>query len=422
MNALPTTQPQIGRFNKYAAEAMLAYALMFDHKYATAIPLLTDLINNGVTTGGAKYSLGPYENNFNAKYNNSPESVVAVQMTVNDGSNGNNGNPGGTLNFAAGTYTSCCGFYQPSLTLGNAFQVDVNGLPLLGYTGGIPNSNLVNIPNDHGYTIVTTAGAANKGQYTLGGGAGPAFVPPGTALDPRIDWTVGRYGIPYLDWGLCGGELWSRGDVTPYNPIKNVFWHGAQATTSDNASGWAANQDVSNNYNLVRLADVYLWRAEAEVETSALAAAEADVNVVRNRMAANPAYWVKTYIDNANPSAGFTNTNAANYQIGLYPAGALAFSTQAMARNAVEVERQLETGMEGRRFFDLQRYDPIFGGGESAGFMAGIENAHITQDIKWLGTNPVLQGHTFTGGKNELYPIPISEIDIDPKLKQNNGY
>jgi len=415
MNALPTTQPNIGRANKYAAEAMLAYAYMFDHNYTAALPLLSDVIATGVNSGGTRFALGPYENNFNAAFNNGPEAVFQVQMSVNDGSGGQNGNPGEELNFAAGTYTNCCGFYQPSITLGNAFQT-VGGLPILGYTGGIPNSNLVNIPNDHNYKL-NAAGA-----YTLNGGNGAAFTPPNTALDPRIDWTVGRAGIPYLDWGLCGGEAWSRGDVTPYNPIKNVFWHSAQATTADNGGTWATNQDVSNNYNLVRLADVYLWRAECEVNTAALDAAEADVNVIRNRMALNPSYWVKTYVNNANPSAGFTNTNAANYVINPYPPGYFTAQGAAVARNAVEVERQLETGMEGRRFFDLQRYDPIFGGPEAAGFMAGIENAHITQDIIWLGTNPVLQGHTFTAGKNELYPIPQNEISINAKLKQNPGY
>ena len=164
MAGLPNTQSQLGRANKYAAEAMLAYANMFDHKYATAIPLLTDLINNGVTSGGAHYALGPYEDNFNAAHNNSPESVFAVQMTVNDGSNGNNGNPGQTLNFPSVGNTTCCGFYQPSITLGNAFQVDANGLPLLGYTGGIPNSNMVNIPSDHGYGLRSSTQGQPQGN------------------------------------------------------------------------------------------------------------------------------------------------------------------------------------------------------------------------------------------------------------------
>jgi hypothetical protein len=422
---LPTTQAQIGRANWYAAEAMLAYAYMFDHKYSSALPLLTDLINNGRTAGGTPYALGPYENNFNASFNNSPESVFAVQMTVNDGSGGDNGNPGEALNFPAGTYTGCCGFDQPAITLGNAFQT-VNGLPILGSTGGIPNSNLTNLINDHNYIV--SSDPKTKGLYILPADTANVnavpFTPTTQAVDPRLDWTVGRFGIPYLDWGLCGGEQWSRGDVTPYNPIKNVFWHNAEATTSDNFEGWATNQDVSNNYNLVRFADIYLWRAECYVNEASpnLAAAELDVNIIRNRMANHPEYWVHTYIDNSNPGKGFTTTPAANYQIKPYN-GQFTANGQAYARNAVEVERQIETGMEGRRFFDLQRYDPLYGGPEAAGFMAGVINAHKTQDIIWLGSNPVLAGGTFTAGKNEIYPIPLPQIDLEGgQLKQNPGY
>ncbi|MDB5122774.1 MAG: SusD family protein [Mucilaginibacter sp.] len=421
MNVLPATQSQKGRANKYAAEALLAKAYMFDHKYSTALPLLTDLITNGVTSSGAKYALGAYEDNFNAATKNGPEAVFNVQMTVNDGSGGNNGNPGSILNFAAGPYTSCCGFYQPSLTLANAFLVDANGLPMFQRdANGVPASNVTGLPNDHGYLV-------NKsGVYTLGGAAGGApFVPPANAVDPRLDWTVGRFGIPYLDWGLCGGEQWSRGDVTPYNPIKNVFYHSAQASTSDTGEGWAANQDDANSYNLVRFADVILWRAECYVEGGQLDLAQADVNLVRARMQ-NANYWVHTYIDNANPSKGFTNIPAANYQIGLYgtaPGTSFVAMGQALAREAVYTERQLELGMEGHRFFDLQRYDGLYGGPAGSGYMAKVENAHITQDVKLLGGNPVLNGHTFTAGKNELYPIPQGEIDIEAgKLKQNPGY
>ncbi len=98
-----------------------------------------------------------------------------------------------------------------------------------------------------------------------------------------------------------------------------------------------------------------------------------------------------------------------------------------MARLAVEMESERETGMEGRRFFNLQRWDPIYGGPQTAGFMAMVENAHITQDIKWLSIggdgNPVLQGHTFTAGKNELYPVPLQQINLENgALKQNPGY
>jgi hypothetical protein len=260
---------------------------------------------------------------------------------------------------------------------------------------------------------------SKSGQYTLGGGTGPAFTPPTDALDPRIDWTVGRYGIPYLDWGLCGGELWSRGDLCPYNPIKNVFYHAAQASTADNNGGWATNQGTSDNYNIVTFADVILWRAECKVETGDLAGAEADVNMIRARMQ-NQAYWVHTFVDNANPSAGFTSTPAANYKINTY-SGQFAANGASYAREAVHMEEQLEFGMEGHRFFDLQRWDPIYGGPEPAGYMAAVENAHIQADTRI--TNPVLNGHTFAKGKNELWPIPLEQVSLENgQLKQNPNY
>ena len=408
MAGLPKTQPQVGRANYYAAEALLAKAYMFDHKYSLAQPLLTDLINNGMTAGGKKYALGTFADNFNPSIRNSAEAVFQVQMTTNDGSGGQNGNEGEMLNLPAGPYTSCCGFYQPSYALGNAFKVDANGLPMfqIDPATGFPTYNVVNLKNDHGIK------------------ATDPFTPPTDALDPRIDWTLGRRGIPYLDWGLCGGEDWSRGDVVPYNPIKNLFYHSAQATTSGTGQGWAGNQDIANNYNLVRFADVILWRAECEVEANQLDAAQADVNMVRGRMASHPEYWVHTYVDNSNPSAGFTTTPAANYQIGLYgtvPSTGFTANGQAYARAAVYMERQLELAMEGHRFFDLQRYDAIYGGPAGAGYMARVLNAYIKADTRI--SNPVLNGKTFTGGKNELYPIPQNQIDIGGgKLKQNPLY
>src|SRR5204862_141365 len=84
---LPATQNAVGRANKYAAEAFLAKAYMFEHKYAQALPLLTDLITNGKTAGGVKYALvANFNDNFNAATKNSSESVFAVQNSVNDGS------------------------------------------------------------------------------------------------------------------------------------------------------------------------------------------------------------------------------------------------------------------------------------------------------------------------------------------------
>ena len=408
MTVLPKTQPQAGRANYYAAEAFLAKAYMYDHQYSKALPLLTDCIQNGTTASGAKYALEPYNNNFNASTKNGPESVFAAQMTVNDGSNGQNDDSGDVLNYpGGGTYTSCCGFYVPSYHLANAFKVDANGLPMfqIDAATGFPMYDDVNLKSDHG--LVAT----------------DPFTPTTEAIDSRLDWTVGRRGIPYLDWGLGGGEPWTRGDQVPYVPIKNVFYNAAKAATTDNYGTWATNQGSAINYNIIRFADVILWRAECEVETSDLADAEADVNTVRTR-AADPTGWVHTYIDNANPSGGFTSTPAANYHVGLYGAAAgtgFAANGQAYARAAVMMERQLEFGMEGQRFFDLQRHDGLYGGSGGSGYMAGVLNAYYKADTRI--TNPVLSTAKFTAGRDEIYPIPQSQIDIEGgKLKQNPGY
>jgi hypothetical protein len=419
MAGLPKTQAQVCRSNYYAAEAFLAEAWLWDHQYAKALPLLTDLITNGATSAGVKYALGPYEDNFNLAKRNNPESVFAVQLSVHGAASNIDGDPGGASNYPSGPYTSCCGFDQPSYTLANSFQTDANGLPMLGastvsvtdYTTGggtqmvtanLPNYNLTNLPNDNGIL------------------ANGAFTPPSNNLDPRLDWTVGRRGIPYLDWGICAGESWTRGDQVSYNPIKNLFYNAQQTSASNDFTGWTINQDGANNFNLVRFAEVILWRAECEVELSQLSAAEADVNMIRDRMAQHPEYWVHTYVDATNPAAGFTATPAANYVISAYN-GQFALNGQAYAREAVHMEEQLEFGMEGRRFFDLQRWDPIYGGPEAARYMTNVENAHIQADTRIQ--NPVLDNSTFTAGKNELYPIPQQQIaQSNGKLKQNPGY
>jgi len=453
MTVLPKgAQTDVGRANYYAAEAWLGRTYLWAHDYTDAVAAITDCINNGVTSGGAKYALAAnYQDNYDASKKNGPESVFAVQMTVNDGSNGANDDAGEALNFAAGNYTSCCGFYQPSYTLANAFKVDENGLPMLGttstsvaaFTGdnkttanitvNLPNYAVSYMENDHNCSNTKSAKWNPTGAYTKFAlnptsstpdtVASAPYVQATNALDPRIDWTLGRYGIPYRDWGLCGGEQWSRGDLCPYNPIKNVFNHAQEASTSDNNAGWATNQGTADNYNMITVAELYLWRAECEVEANQLGPAMADINVVRARMQ-NTAGWVHTYIDNSNPGSGFTATPAANYQIGLYT----SFPSQAYAREAVQMENQLEFGMEGHRFFDLQRWDGASGGPMGAGFMAGVLNAHIADvsrqfDVLHYYINPVLDGHTFTASKNEFYPIPLEQVTLsNGTLKQNSGY
>jgi hypothetical protein len=391
---LTPTKSDVGRANKWAAKAFLAKVYLFQQKFTEAKPLLAEIISSGITSNGKKYALAEqYFDNFRTDKKHGPEAVFTVQMSVYDGSNGNNGNAADLYNGPFGGPPSCCfGWLQPSFDLVNAYQTDANGLPMIdSYT-----KNLVT--NDQGLQ------------------SSAPFTPYAGTLDARLDWVVGRRGIPYLDWGLHPGMAWIRQQNTggPYSVIKNIAWQARIATDRENAS-------TNNPYSLIRFADVLLWAAEVEVEVGSLAQAEAYVNQIRAR-AANPAGFVKKYIDNAAPLKGFTNEPAANYKVGLY-SGQFVQKGKEFAREAVRFERKLELALEHHRFFDLQRYD------NGTGYMATLLNNYLKYEaaVPKYFNQDYMKGAFFTKGKNELYPIPQAQIDLSttegkPTLKQNPGY
>ncbi|MBB3838850.1 hypothetical protein FHS57_002856 [Runella defluvii] len=388
---LSGTKTEVGRANSWAAKAFLAKTYMFQDKYTEAKTVLEDVIANGVTSSGAKYALVNYADNFNPSKKNGPESVFAVQMSIAESFQ--NGNYGDALNFPMGGPATCCGAYQPSFSLVNSFKTDATtGLPL------IDTFNNSDVTNDQGIESSTP------------------FTPYAGTLDSRLDWTVGRRGIPYLDWGLHPGKAWIRVQSVagPYSPIKSIYYQAAAATTSS-SSRW-----TSNNYTMIRFADVLLWAAEAEVEVGSLAKAQEYVNRVRSR-AANPAGWVKKYVDNTAPLKGVTNEPAANYKVGLYTTEFTAKGKE-FAREAVRFERKIEFGMEGHRYFDLRRWD------NGTGYMANVLNAYVQHETTIPGYDfTYMKGATFKKGKTELYPIPQAQIDLSvvngqPVLKQNPNY
>lgn len=391
---LAPTHPDAGRANNWAAKAFLAKAYMFQHKFTDAKPLLEDIITNGVTTNGKKYALlQQYHDNFLPSKKNNSESVFAVQMSVKDGANGANGNTANGEGYAGpygGPYPSF-GFYQPSFSLVNSFKTDPQtGLPL------IETFNNSDIKNDQGLASTDP------------------FTPYTGTVDSRLDWTVGRRGIPLLDWGVMPGRSWVRQQSVagPYLHIKNA--------SPQSEPGARENASSAVNYCMIRFADVLLWAAEVEVEVGSLSKAETYVNLIRAR-AANPAGWVYTYIDDKNPLKGVTSTPAANYKVGLYN-GEFMTKGQAFSREAVRFERKLELAMENHRFFDLQRYD------KGTGYMADLLNAYILHETTIPGYNfAYMVGAKFTKGKNEIYPIPQAQIDMSvvdgvPLLEQNLNY
>lgn len=379
---LPETQGAAGRANKWAAGAYLAKIYLYQKKYTEAKALFDAVIANGKTANGKKYALVPkYSDVFKASNDNNEESVFAIQNAANTGSV-NNAFPDFDLNYPYNTGPNgpgnCCGFFQPSFELVNSFRTSATGLPLLD---GSYNS------------------AANAMKTDFGIDSKTAFTPDAGNVDPRLDWSVGRRGIPYLDWQDHPGADWIRNQPNggPYSPIKYTYYKSDRGSLQDNSS-WTPGY-TAQNFTIIRFADVLLMAAECEVEVGSLAKALEYTNLVRKRASNPTGFVVRT-----------GGTPAAKYTISEYPAS--AFASKDAARLAVQFERKLELSGEGHRFYDLVRW----------GVAAQAINAYLAVDAKLL--TGALGGATFTAGKHELLPLPQDQIDLLGKdvLKQNPGF
>lgn len=134
------------------------------------------------------------------------------------------------------------------------------------------------------------------------------------------------------------------------------------------ASEVTQKADGDINYGAIRYAEVLLWEAEAAAELGRPTDALTVLEQVRARARAQ----------------------AANPATALPP---VTTTVQQELIEAVRRERQFELGFECHRFFDLVRW--------------GIAKDRLPE---------------FQVGKNEVFPIPQSEIDLNPQLRQNAGY
>ncbi len=389
---LPAKQAQPGRATKYAAMALAARAYMQVLDYANAKPLLDNIINSG------QFTLAPkFFDNFRIAKNNNSESIFEIQRNVNDINESLNGEMGIGLNAPyAPELGMCCGFHQPTQNLANAFKVDANGLPLFD------TFDATDLKNDMG--IASTAD----------------FIPSTELLDPRIDFTMGRRGLPYMDWGIMRGMDWIRDQSWggPYVTVEKTFFYKSERNSLSTTTGWQTGINA-NNYRYLRLGNVLLWRAEIAASEGDLATALKYVNMIRARagnevvmglvnlyklpVSVNTGDDWKKYVDFTKP--------AANYKVGQYA----SFPDKTFAMKAVQWENRLEFATEGFRFFDLRRWDKA-----APGFMAKTLNDFAKNDLR---TRPdVMKGATFDE-KDKFQPIPQTQMDLQPGvLKQNTGY
>lgn len=367
---LPVNSPMgdVGRVNQIAAKAYLGKVLLYEKKYKDALPLFKDVI-------AARPDLKtlPFLDNFNINKENGPESIFASQDYINPDGSGDNANVGDMLSGPYGTNPAgCCGFFNPSIDLVNAFRVTPSGLPMLD------NSYRTN-PwlSDFGLT-----GSA-KANYV---------VDKTIAFDPRLDYTVGRRGVNYHDWGTMPGDGWIRDPAVdgPFIPYKTMIDQADFPGNIGSDGGYVTGLNV----NIIRLADVYLMAAEcaASDEINDLGYALDRVNDVRARAALIP----------HNKAGG---VDAAAYKVSQYP----SFPSADYARTAIRFERRLELALEGHRFFDLVRW--------------GIAKDVLSAYNLFEGGYIDIYKNVNFESSNAIFPIPQEQIDRSGQiLKQNPGY
>lgn len=401
---LPETQKDVGRPTKYAAMALAARAYLQVLDYKSAKPLLDNIINSG------KYLLMPnFLDNYKIDFNNNQESIFEIQYSV-DRESGNAG-PGGRRNYPhGGDLGMCCGFHQPSQNLVNSYRVDEDGLPMFDTFNDNDLKNDMGVPSAE------------------------VFTPFDDEVDPRLDWTVSRRGIPLMDWGINRGMDWIREQSNggPYLPAgpKFLHWH-KHHFTSETTVGLAGRLSTKN-FRYLRYTHVLLWRAEVAAYDGDLDLALSYVNMIRERAGnevlmgkvlihklPNAAYpWGNQtshddYLSSEITSVDWTQP-AANYKIGTYS----GFQDKAEAMRAVQWELRLEFALEGQRFFDLRRWDNLPLELNSMPMIKTL-NDFAEKDLR---IRTFMQGATFTE-RDKLQPIPQFQIDLQPGvLIQNPGY
>ncbi len=161
-----------------------------------------------------------------------------------------------------------------------------------------------------------------------------------------------------------GDQRWSSWVGVDSINFNNLTYYYPYKYEVQNGQG---SYPAAENYTVLRLAEQYLIRAEAETNLKQLGSAINDLDTIRSR-------------------AGLANLDSS--------------LTESQVEAAVQQEYRIEFFAEwGHRWLDLKRW---------------------SMALDTLGTIPYKQAYIST--TQLLYPIPKSEIQDDPNLTQNPGY
>ncbi len=191
---------------------------------------------------------------------------------------------------------------------------------------------------------------------------------------------------------LVGGDQGRNGRNNDYSPGGFLNKKGVSPSTVFKKGGL----DIKDPYPwpIIRLADLYLARAEAAVELNKLDEAIKDLDVIRVR-------------------AGVPTVKLA-WKKAKHPT-----LDQARLRQIVRDERGIELYLECQNFWDLRRWkiaDKYFNH-KVWGMNIQAKDINAFAQLKEI---PFDRG--FDKNRNYLLPIPLGEVQRNPNLVQNPGY
>ena len=241
--------------------------------------------------------------------------------------------------------------------------------------------------------------------------ASPLYDPanPFENRDPRLDATILRPGNVFAGFRfethpdstvttrVTTGERVENKDVTnPFATFTGYNW--GKYLVDEDADRL---RDSELNWILIRYAEVLLTYAEAKIEAGQIDASVYDaLNRVRER-------------------------------VGMPPVA--AGTSQAELREVVRHERKVELAGEGFRLFDLRRWGiaeeamngPVVGRPRLAFSTQGVptfDEHGLPNYNAYLEAMRQVEQRRFDANRDYLWPIPQSELDVNPLLEQNPGY
>jgi len=298
------TGADLGRATKYAALGLLTKTYLLEKKWSEAEDAALQIVNQGL------YFMNPlYRANFEFTTKDNPEILFGVQhLSGQDPWLGNRLNQ-----WFAPQAENGYGFNAPTQKFVDAFEV----------TGD-------------------------------------------SVVDPRLDYTVGRPGMPWFNDTILFNPEWS-----PTGYLSKKYIQPLDEVPVE------IKADGQLNYQFIRYADVLLMLAEALNEQGKSGEAVNYVNMVRKRARESYIYDEKL--------PGYPNIPNE-----LLPD--IEDTGQSDVRDAVRHERRVELGFEFHRYFDIIRY--------------GFEYANQAFENK----------PNFNYETNKFMPIPQSELDTNFEL------